>query len=105
VALTAAMNAFQRPADIKLSAAANLQKFNELKLKLATQISHLEPHWKNTFKHYYIQKLHANIRNELAKTDDKNLFITRKEMINSFELQVLDAAGNAMGSIYKLALK
>jgi hypothetical protein len=96
-ALTKAMN------DLKLP--ATNQQVLQRQRALATQIIQLGPHWKQTFKHYYIQKLHANIESELAKSGGKDLFTTKNEMINSFELQVLDAAGKPLGPIYKLALK
>ena len=78
---------------------------NKAATALNTNIIQLGPHWIATFKHHYIQKLHANIRNVLAKSGGKDLFTTKQEMINSFELQVLDAAGKALGPVYKLALK
>jgi hypothetical protein len=96
-ALTKAMN------DYKLS--ANNQQRLQRQREIAVQISHLEPHWKQSFKQYYIQRLHANIMNELAKSGGKDRFTTKNEMINSFELQVLDAAGKPLGPIYKLARK
>jgi hypothetical protein len=105
VDFTKAMNAVKKGPDPTLTREENFKKSTERRLALAKQITSLEPHWKATFKHHYINKLTANIKIELAKSGGKDLFTKKQEMINSFELQVLDGAGKPLDPRYKLAPK
>jgi len=60
--------------------------------------------WATNFKKYYIAVLHANIKSKLSQSNSSNLFIKKQQMIQSFELQVLNSEGEPLEPIYKLAL-
>jgi hypothetical protein len=77
---------------------------NELIRDRGNKLRQLRKKWGENFTNYYIAKLQTDIESKLSQSNSSNLFTKKREMIKSFELQVLNSEGEPLEPIYKLAL-